>query len=185
MSSAETVGFGVLILCRSGAPEKIRTPDPQIRSLMLYPAELRALCANGAGDVPRPASAAADLAGASNAAEAGGQLLDDGFLDQAPDLPGHQPSTSSRLCLAAFVATDNRAVSRQSSIQRSSTLRSFRTSASLAICGSTWTFVTRAARGQAPGAHCGVPLSRSLPRTRCSTRWPEQRPACSLLLRRE
>jgi hypothetical protein len=30
---------------------------------------------------------------------------------------------------------------------------------------STWTFVTLSARGQAPGAHCGVPLSRSLPRT--------------------
>ena len=27
----------------SGAPEEIRTPDPQIRSLVLYPAELRAL----------------------------------------------------------------------------------------------------------------------------------------------
>jgi hypothetical protein len=27
---------------RSGAPEEIRTPDPQIRSLVLYPAELRA-----------------------------------------------------------------------------------------------------------------------------------------------
>src|SRR5215468_7629489 len=26
-----------------GAPGEIRTPDPQIRSLMLYPAELRAL----------------------------------------------------------------------------------------------------------------------------------------------
>ncbi len=26
---------------RNGAPEEIRTPDPQIRSLMLYPAELR------------------------------------------------------------------------------------------------------------------------------------------------
>src|ERR1700743_2327213 len=26
----------------SGAPEEIRTPDPQIRSLVLYPAELRA-----------------------------------------------------------------------------------------------------------------------------------------------
>ena len=25
----------------SGAPEEIRTPDPQIRSLVLYPAELR------------------------------------------------------------------------------------------------------------------------------------------------
>ena len=29
---------------RSGALGKIRTPDPQIRSLVLYPAELRALC---------------------------------------------------------------------------------------------------------------------------------------------
>jgi hypothetical protein len=33
------------ILCeegkRNGAPEEIRTPDPQIRSLVLYPAELR------------------------------------------------------------------------------------------------------------------------------------------------
>ena len=28
-----------------GAPEEIRTPDPQIRSLMLYPAELRARAA--------------------------------------------------------------------------------------------------------------------------------------------
>ena len=27
----------------TGAPEEIRTPDPQIRSLVLYPAELRAL----------------------------------------------------------------------------------------------------------------------------------------------
>src|SRR5262245_43323525 len=29
-----------------GAPEEIRTPDPQIRSLVLYPAELRALAAS-------------------------------------------------------------------------------------------------------------------------------------------
>src|SRR6476469_5409476 len=27
---------------KDGAPEEIRTPDPQIRSLVLYPAELRA-----------------------------------------------------------------------------------------------------------------------------------------------
>ena len=27
---------------KTGALEEIRTPDPQIRSLMLYPAELRA-----------------------------------------------------------------------------------------------------------------------------------------------
>src|SRR5581483_9610749 len=29
-------------LTKTGAPEEIRTPDPQIRSLVLYPAELRA-----------------------------------------------------------------------------------------------------------------------------------------------
>src|SRR5215212_6217337 len=29
-------------LVSAGAPEEIRTPDPQIRSLVLYPAELRA-----------------------------------------------------------------------------------------------------------------------------------------------
>jgi hypothetical protein len=28
----------------NGAPERIRTSDPQIRSLVLYPAELRARC---------------------------------------------------------------------------------------------------------------------------------------------
>jgi hypothetical protein len=32
-----------LLVMLSGAPEEIRTPDPQIRSLVLYPAELRAL----------------------------------------------------------------------------------------------------------------------------------------------
>jgi hypothetical protein len=38
-----------------GAPEKIRTPDPQIRSLVLYPTELRALLANHAGEsLPQP-----------------------------------------------------------------------------------------------------------------------------------
>src|SRR5262245_30529982 len=38
---------------KAGAPEEIRTPDPQIRSLVLYPAELRARapaeCAHEAG----------------------------------------------------------------------------------------------------------------------------------------
>src|SRR6516162_2587187 len=33
----------------AGAPEEIRTPDPQIRSLVLYPAELRARLAHRAG----------------------------------------------------------------------------------------------------------------------------------------
>ena len=35
-----------------GAPEEIRTPDPQIRSLVLYPAELRARLAIRCGDEP-------------------------------------------------------------------------------------------------------------------------------------
>ena len=34
--------FGLTMIERDGAPEEIRTPDPQIRSLVLYPAELRA-----------------------------------------------------------------------------------------------------------------------------------------------
>ena len=37
----------LIVAGNSGAPEEIRTPDPQIRSLVLYPAELRAL-------IPRP-----------------------------------------------------------------------------------------------------------------------------------
>ena len=41
-SSAKRQVLECLVLCRSGAPGEIRTPDPQIRSLMLYPAELRA-----------------------------------------------------------------------------------------------------------------------------------------------
>jgi hypothetical protein len=32
--------FGGDSVFRSGAPGEIRTPDPQIRSLVLYPAEL-------------------------------------------------------------------------------------------------------------------------------------------------
>src|SRR6202011_3746571 len=35
-------GLACPVLYRSGAPEGIRTPDPQIRSLVLYPAELPA-----------------------------------------------------------------------------------------------------------------------------------------------
>jgi hypothetical protein len=34
---------------KTGAPGEIRTPDPQIRSLVLYPAELRARMAHAAG----------------------------------------------------------------------------------------------------------------------------------------
>jgi hypothetical protein len=42
-----------LSLRKNGAPEEIRTPDPQIRSLVLYPAELRVLASRlfvGVGD---------------------------------------------------------------------------------------------------------------------------------------
>ena len=35
----------------NGAPERIRTSDPQIRSLVLYPAELRARNADGKASV--------------------------------------------------------------------------------------------------------------------------------------
>ncbi len=36
-----------------GAPEEIRTPDPQIRSLVLYPAELRARFSVGLENMSR------------------------------------------------------------------------------------------------------------------------------------
>ncbi len=49
--------FGVPVFQRDGAPEEIRTPDPQIRSLVLYPAELRALVAHRAGNAPGSAKA--------------------------------------------------------------------------------------------------------------------------------
>src|SRR5580658_4975765 len=41
----EALSFSKLAfsLRKTGAPERIRTSDPQIRSLVLYPAELRAL----------------------------------------------------------------------------------------------------------------------------------------------
>ena len=45
-----------------GAPGEIRTPDPQIRSLVLYPAELRARVAQCAGDVPPQMQAGRQLA---------------------------------------------------------------------------------------------------------------------------
>jgi hypothetical protein len=40
--ATQTVGSPVEVSTANGAPEEIRTPDPQIRSLVLYPAELRA-----------------------------------------------------------------------------------------------------------------------------------------------
>ena len=45
--------FGGDSAFRSGAPEEIRTPDPQIRSLVLYPAELRARLAHSRGKCSR------------------------------------------------------------------------------------------------------------------------------------
>jgi hypothetical protein len=41
-SGEKSAGLECPVLSRNGAPEEIRTPDPQIRSLVLYPAELRA-----------------------------------------------------------------------------------------------------------------------------------------------
>src|SRR5947209_2869012 len=57
-SSAKTAGLALPVLYRSGAPEEIRTPDPQIRSLVLYPAELRARVAR-AGKAPENSGSAA------------------------------------------------------------------------------------------------------------------------------
>jgi site-specific DNA recombinase len=52
------------VLYRSGAPEEIRTPDPQIRSLMLYPAERTASCGWGIRvSAPRPSCVALDPTG--------------------------------------------------------------------------------------------------------------------------
>src|SRR5262249_58897203 len=48
----KTRQLGFAVLYATGAPEEIRTPDPQIRSLVLYPAELRARLAHRAGNVP-------------------------------------------------------------------------------------------------------------------------------------
>ena len=45
-----------------GAPEEIRTPDPQIRSLVLYPAELRARLAHRAESVPGPGKSGGNAA---------------------------------------------------------------------------------------------------------------------------
>src|SRR4029077_14986848 len=57
-SSTEMSGFLAFpVIRRDGAPEEIRTPDPQIRSLVLYPAELRALVAHRAGNAPGSAKA--------------------------------------------------------------------------------------------------------------------------------
>src|SRR5262245_31008357 len=56
--SAELSDFlAIPVFQGGGAPEEIRTPDPQIRSLVLYPAELRALLAHRAGNAPGPAKA--------------------------------------------------------------------------------------------------------------------------------
>ena len=46
-----------MVLFGVGAPGEIRTPDPQIRSLVLYPAELRAPVVGGGTYSNRPAIA--------------------------------------------------------------------------------------------------------------------------------
>ena len=83
-----------------GAPGTIRTSDPQIRSLMLYPAELRArLAANGEG-------------GYLAEAGAGGKGCRAGFRSCHPARPGRyetagvsfsrvagQGAVTSRFCL--------------------------------------------------------------------------------------
>src|SRR6187399_2245828 len=43
MPASGPASFSSALRTKDGAPEEIRTPDPQIRSLVLYPAELRAL----------------------------------------------------------------------------------------------------------------------------------------------
>jgi len=48
---------------RNGAPEEIRTPDPQIRSLVLYPAELRARETAGLWEKPARDGGIASLRG--------------------------------------------------------------------------------------------------------------------------
>lgn len=52
-----TVYAGALVWLRSvaenGAAEGIRTPNLQIRSLMLYPVELRPRCASAPEETPR------------------------------------------------------------------------------------------------------------------------------------
>ena len=46
-----------------GAPGAIRTPDPQIRSLVLYPAELRVRDLNGMRFPARPRAGSREPAG--------------------------------------------------------------------------------------------------------------------------
>ena len=45
----------------TGAPEEIRTPDPQIRSLVIYTAELPAQCASLVSNTQQSPSAPASL----------------------------------------------------------------------------------------------------------------------------
>src|SRR5882724_11257138 len=52
----ELAAWGTSVTESSGAPGEIRTPNPQIRSLVLYPVELRAL--DGHAQASRPARSA-------------------------------------------------------------------------------------------------------------------------------
>jgi hypothetical protein len=54
--------YGSEVVDIIGAPEEIRTPDPQIRSLVLYPAELRARCASRGKGLPLTRLAARAIA---------------------------------------------------------------------------------------------------------------------------
>ena len=47
--AAKRFELGLQIIERIGAPERSRTPNPQIRSLVLYPIELRARAEQRAG----------------------------------------------------------------------------------------------------------------------------------------
>ena len=57
-----------------GAPGAIRTPDPQIRSLVLYPAELRAPALNGLGpEAGHPYTGSSGLSSGSAEPDRGGK----------------------------------------------------------------------------------------------------------------
>src|SRR5262249_39460404 len=90
----------------TGAPEEIRTPDPQIRSLVLYPAELRArpmraiarsvTCAKGAHDI---AGVDVESSGQAAARDAGSACAGSAISSSAGTASSGRPSpvTTTRL----------------------------------------------------------------------------------------
>jgi hypothetical protein len=98
----ESATLGANSVFWSGAPEEIRTPDPQIRSLVLYPAELRALwlrvtrqrrIAIGSFSPWQGIGASGSSLGARRAPRRGAQSLRRGPSGSpASSLPGSQPS---------------------------------------------------------------------------------------------